>query len=616
MARRTTDQASRVKPAKAPVSTHPAFPFIVALWFAALLGIGSLVVPVVLIERLSAASGLAGFFPAAAPPLGFTARALIALACTLGGGLLGLVIARKVAAAHRASAPSRASILATARPPISAHAELGAQGLDGPFASTAVARGRRTLAIEEEERPSDFLDIVAAHGSSRESGLTAWDGAREAMPLEDELELDEELELTADLLAPEAPVSDMSEVAENACAAPPCETSAGASDNAQPGFSSLGKDDRNPDMDHRQTFIPGGDAGVPTHVTWHGQVRPQGELNGPRLPDSLPSGRMQVAVDSEVIPFSPPSLSRIDTAHLDEDEGDEEQPLVDHQQFAGADVSGGGIAGHGQETSAEELDSLGLVQLAQRLGSSIERRRELRAARAFKTAIQANQGDGAVEIPHASAPLLDKDVPLAAPDEAAQAMAAWFAASLPAQTQGYGADGQRPENARHEKKKQVFQPIAEDSDLAVSVPSGSVPKGLADALGNGIDEDEGEHSADIAELAASLTLPIGNPARPASSSPASAISGKGPEALTNPFRSPQHFVRIEDEPQSVLGDTQPAVVFPSQESTAAAMPATPQTAGRIAAAEPEPVRPAIDPEEQARALREALLNLQRVSGAA
>ena len=35
---------------KAPISTHPAFPAIVALWFAALLGLGSLVLPAVLLE--------------------------------------------------------------------------------------------------------------------------------------------------------------------------------------------------------------------------------------------------------------------------------------------------------------------------------------------------------------------------------------------------------------------------------------------------------------------------------------------------------------------------------------------------------------------------------------
>ncbi len=43
--------------AKAPISSHPAFPAIVALWFAALLGLGTLILPVGLLERLAASRG-------------------------------------------------------------------------------------------------------------------------------------------------------------------------------------------------------------------------------------------------------------------------------------------------------------------------------------------------------------------------------------------------------------------------------------------------------------------------------------------------------------------------------------------------------------------------------
>ena len=40
------------RPAKPPISLHPAFPGIVALWFSALLGLGSLVLPPVLLEKI------------------------------------------------------------------------------------------------------------------------------------------------------------------------------------------------------------------------------------------------------------------------------------------------------------------------------------------------------------------------------------------------------------------------------------------------------------------------------------------------------------------------------------------------------------------------------------
>ena len=46
-----------------PLSLHPAFPAIVALWFAALLGLGSLVLPAVLLEKAVSASGLASLVP-------------------------------------------------------------------------------------------------------------------------------------------------------------------------------------------------------------------------------------------------------------------------------------------------------------------------------------------------------------------------------------------------------------------------------------------------------------------------------------------------------------------------------------------------------------------------
>ena len=46
----TAKSSSQVK---APISAHPLFPAIVALWFAALLGVGSLVLPVVLFEKLA-----------------------------------------------------------------------------------------------------------------------------------------------------------------------------------------------------------------------------------------------------------------------------------------------------------------------------------------------------------------------------------------------------------------------------------------------------------------------------------------------------------------------------------------------------------------------------------
>jgi hypothetical protein len=131
------------KPAgRAPISSHPAFPAIVALWFAALFGIGSMVLPVILLEKLVTATGIASLVPAAAPPLGMTARILIALSAAGLGVVLGIVLSRRVAAAQVGQAALRRAPrlhAADAHPdapvkwPISARDELGSEKLDDPF---------------------------------------------------------------------------------------------------------------------------------------------------------------------------------------------------------------------------------------------------------------------------------------------------------------------------------------------------------------------------------------------------------------------------------------------------------------------------------------------------
>ena len=74
-------------------------------------------------------------------------------------------------------------------------------------------------------------------------------------------------------------------------------------------------------------------------------------------------------------------------------------------------------------------------------------------------------------------------------------------------------------------------------------------------------------------------------------------------------------MRIENEPQPEDGEIEPAVVFPGQGPAGGLR----QTFGSPAVAEapaPQAAAQPADPEENARALREALLNLQRMSGAA
>lgn len=179
-----------------PVSAHPAFPVIVALWFAALFGIGSMVLPLQMFEGFAVSSGLADAYAAAQPPLGATARIMIAVVGAAVGALAGLFLARKVAAA---SSPRPATRRAAAmhaeadldseyvKRPILAHEELGEGGLDADTDEPPLRREgglgrRRALAVTDESAPSDFLSFAPLPGrmpseADEPLDLMAFDGA-------------------------------------------------------------------------------------------------------------------------------------------------------------------------------------------------------------------------------------------------------------------------------------------------------------------------------------------------------------------------------------------------------------------------------------------------------
>jgi hypothetical protein len=77
---------------KSPVTWHPLFPAMLAVWFGALFGLGVLAVRTGLLEAAVRSVGIDGLIPAAAPPLGATARILLALAFAVTGGAIGGVI--------------------------------------------------------------------------------------------------------------------------------------------------------------------------------------------------------------------------------------------------------------------------------------------------------------------------------------------------------------------------------------------------------------------------------------------------------------------------------------------------------------------------------------------
>lgn len=100
MAEPENKQAYRPRAVKAsqPITRHPLFPAIVALWFATLLGAGSLMLRTSLLEHIVVTAHIDSLIPAAAPPLGATARLMLAVVLGVPGAVIGWVLARRLGA--------------------------------------------------------------------------------------------------------------------------------------------------------------------------------------------------------------------------------------------------------------------------------------------------------------------------------------------------------------------------------------------------------------------------------------------------------------------------------------------------------------------------------------
>lgn len=153
-----------------PITANPMFPLVTALWFGTFLGLGSFAVAPALLEGPVVALGIATVIPAAAPPLGFTARILLALLMLGGGAVAGFLIGRwlgreKVAAPVRTRAFGKgaAEPAFEVRRPINAVQDLG-DPLDTPVADDVPLR-RRTLSLNEEPQlamPSEAAPLPGA----------------------------------------------------------------------------------------------------------------------------------------------------------------------------------------------------------------------------------------------------------------------------------------------------------------------------------------------------------------------------------------------------------------------------------------------------------------------
>ena len=605
------------KAEKPPITANPAFAWIVALWFAALLGIGSLILPVALLERASLASGLPSLLPFAAPPLGFTARLLLAICGTVGGGALGFILARRLGAARAAASHRAIPAIAADRAPLDAAADLDAEGIDAHDDLPQPKARRRALAMEEEEGHSDFLNLVPLPGAADLHADTAEGAAMEA------------------------------------------------SEEAHGASGSEGEEAR---ADAEEPFVLEADAALPEDDDRE-QAR-QEFLPSPTEPAPRPS--LGISFDEPVqaaatardpLPFSPPSMARIEP-HAEEDAGSEhknpsapnpddaaaatefgpesEESVSDKLYFEAEEPNEAACFDDspspelGDEDADEALmeeQNEGLVQLVQRLGSTLEKHREWAARQAAQPPAEA---ETSVAQGHVSARLDTQETHKARPmpfdpaaaEEAEQAMAAYFAKADAGAAAPFAKEHAEPEPG----ESFVAAPEAQENE-------GSRPRygsfaGTLAAAGPQAAPEDGEvddSEDEIAEIAASFTLPLKQeqPApipRPAFDQPPAATTPPAePEASAepddsraaprNPFRrDSEEYVRIE-EPEDQEGITEPAVLFPNQTKARFAQPASrafdpPVSDGTSSRG--APARPAPSNDDNERALREALMNLQRM----
>lgn len=162
---------------------HPLFPAIVAVWFGALFGLGVLAVRTALLEAAVLSLGIDSLIPAAAPPLGATARTLLAFGFALAGAAIGGTIGLSMARS-RPDAVARRTEAAAAKAAAKAEAEAArieaaeAPALAEPETEAAEARAYfdiSQLDLDEdlriEPQPEPEIEILAGDAPLAEPEL-------------------------------------------------------------------------------------------------------------------------------------------------------------------------------------------------------------------------------------------------------------------------------------------------------------------------------------------------------------------------------------------------------------------------------------------------------------
>lgn len=567
-----------------PISGHHLFPAVVALWFGALLGLGSLAIRASLLEGLVMKTRIDLIVPAAAPPLGVTARMLIALVMAAAGAVIGLIVARRIArpkpdarqrkrgARQDHAEPDRRDSFGRpgAPTPISVHDEIGSDEDGG-----AVLAGRRRAALAIEPESDDFVPHELAPlpgGAPQVLGSAGIDPAAPQPP---------------SAPAPQAAPLDLGAYAEPAPA-----PSAPQPDAAPPPFAAP--------AGHvpieRQIFQPLPVAGAPAAQAE--SAIPPRQIFGMSIEDDHvgPAVPHAAGFPAAADPAEPPLAPRA---------------MPDPLPAQPADV-----ASMTAEPSGP-LAGLGLIALAARLKLSIQARRAVRAAAAeAAAALEAAAIAPAGITPAPAMPALPDAASLlspapahAAPDPLVKVPPAPLA--MPAALRPLNLDDH-----------------GEDDDMLASLLP---PRRIAmpENAARGDEPAAPDEPAPFPGLEASFRLarsPVTEPA----ADPAQEENYASLLDIGQPLATRSQFVRV-DEPESDEAEIEPVVIFPGQTPLATRLAAPDQPAAEVsafrrfdapsAAGSGGPVAvpgapPVADPAAAEQALRAALANLQRMSGAA
>ncbi len=632
------------KPVKAqPISANPLFPAVVALWFGAAFGLGSLAVRPSLLEDLVLKSHIDLVIPAAAPPLGITARILLALVLAALGAIIGIALARRLSrpkveererkrgAKDLSEQPPRlrgrdAHPDAPARRPISAHEELGEeQPLDAERPSGGLlANRRRALAIMDDE------PAFVPHESAPLPGLEPvqpLDLASLSLPVDPPAEAQPSF---ADAAPAPAPSLDWTQAAPITSATPnaPSMPAAMIPVPLEPATANVPISPETAHLDGRQVF---GTTPQPVSEAAPRQIFGV-QADGDHVPqDFVKAAGFQTSVFDTPEPsplFERPAELATEGAPAMIETATPQPIAVGVTETPVRLEAAHDIAPVMAEAAApapvEPLpspSSLGMTDLAARLADSMRRRRE----RAQSAAA-----------PAATSPMAE----VAEPTVSSEYQPA--AAELPTMPAAFSALNAEPEIAPAVPQSFQASPIVSE----VVEPAVPIAEALPRFAPPAPEAPAPAVASPLAMPAAPQSAPFAAPSAPieaAATVPVEDIEGAVETTLAdvaddNPYASllglasarPAH-VRIEEPELGPDAEIEPVVIFPGQTGQVVPMaPAavqapeeagfrrfdSPQSAGQGQPVAGATAAPLIAPDEAAQALRAALSNLQRMSGAA